>query len=65
MTMLEHFETSDDYASGQYAQRVYDLPKISGWLRRHKCCRYVPFLPAFDYQEPPVVIVNETEVTKL
>ncbi|XP_060081994.1 solute carrier family 23 member 1-like [Ylistrum balloti] len=28
---------------------IYDLPLITPILRRHKWCRFVPFLPTFDY----------------
>ena len=27
--------------------KVYDLPLCSDWMRRHKCCSYVFFLPSY------------------
>ncbi|XP_069120624.1 solute carrier family 23 member 1-like [Argopecten irradians] len=29
---------------------IYDLPLITSFLHRHKWCRYVPFLPTFEYE---------------
>ena len=27
---------------------TYDLPYVTGFLRRVRCCAYVPFLPSFN-----------------
>ena len=44
----KHFSAQEDILS-TINDKTYDLPFITGCLRRLKCSAYIPFLPPFKY----------------
>ena len=44
----KHFSAQEDVLTTSN-DKTYDLPLITGCLRRQKCSAYIPFLPPFKY----------------
>ncbi|XP_076472992.1 solute carrier family 23 member 1-like [Babylonia areolata] len=43
-------DAKDSEAAAEYIDRIYGFPFLSNCLKRVRCCRFAPFMPAFAFR---------------